>query len=205
MRRFEAGESVVLREVWQGRTWSVRPAISVEDGDEVIAVYTPAHSPALFPRGEDGERLRIPAGEWRLGRAEATDHNVLGLHVPGDEHSVLLVWDEAWSLEFWYINIEKGLERRDYGYDYKDEVLDIVVSPRMESWRWKDEDELEEAVARGVFTAEDAARLRREGERAVRRLLAREPPFDREWEGWRPDPGWGVPPLPDEWLQTADE
>jgi hypothetical protein len=26
--------------------------------------------------------------------------------------------------------------------------------------------------------------------------LRREPPFDREWAEWRPDPGWAIPALP---------
>jgi hypothetical protein len=27
----------------------------------------------------------------------------------------------------------------------------------------------------------------------------REPPFDQEWAGWRPDPGWQEPTLPADW------
>jgi uncharacterized protein len=30
-------------------------------------------------------------------------------------------------------------------------------------------------------------------------VLAGEPPFDRDWQDWRPDPRWPVPELPDGW------
>jgi hypothetical protein len=41
--------------------------------------------------------------------------------------------------------------------------------------------------------------MRADGERAVRRILDREPPFDRDWTTWRPDPSWPVPILPEGW------
>jgi hypothetical protein len=30
-------------------------------------------------------------------------------------------------------------------------------------------------------------------------VLAGEPPFDRDWKDWRPDPGWPFPQLPEGW------
>ena len=56
----------------------------------------------------------------------------------------------------------------------------------MASWRWKDEDELEEALAAGLVTADDAEAFREEGERALEQLLRREVPYDEPWEDWRP-------------------
>jgi hypothetical protein len=50
-----------------------------------------------------------------------------------------------------------------------------------------------------VIPAEDEPRLRADGERAVRRVLDRAPPFDRDWTAWRPDPSWPVPVLPEGW------
>ena len=54
-------------------------------------------------------------------------------------------------------------------------------------------------VRRGVIPAEDEPRMRADGERAVRRILDREPPFDLDWTTWRPDPTWPIPVLPDGW------
>ena len=85
------------------------------------------------------------------------------------------------------------------GFDYMDHVLDVVVDPDRSAWRWKDEDELKEAVERGSFSPDEALAIRAEAERGLTRLLDREPPFDRDWERWRPDPSWVVPQLPPDW------
>jgi hypothetical protein len=63
----------------------------------------------------------------------------------------------------------------------------------------KDADELAECVERGLFTRAEAREIIVEGTRAIRRLEAREEPFDDAWIGWRPDPAWPVPELPPGW------
>jgi hypothetical protein len=77
--------------------------------------------------------------------------------------------------------------------------LDVVIELDRTSWRWKDEDELAEAVGDGLFSAAEAATFRTWGERAIDRILRGDPPFDREWHRWRPDPAWRHPRLPDGW------
>ena len=120
-----------------------------------------------------------------------TDRRILSLHPPGSDHSVHVVWDDSWRLLYWYINLEEDRRRNAKGFDFEEHVLDLVVEPNMKSWRWKDEDELAEAVERGLFSPAQAAGFREEGERAIERLLARRPPYDRPWEDWRPPPAWG--------------
>ena len=83
------------------------------------------------------------------------------------------------------------------GFDTQEHVLDVLIPADRSTWSWKDEDELASAVADGLFTAEEADRFRAAGERAVEQILLREPPFDEDWEGWRPDPAWPTPALPD--------
>ena len=183
MRRFDPGEVIEFREVWEGRTWELREGIIVEDGPELIATFTRPQSPVLTAVGREGERLRIPEAEWTLAEAR-TYHGVLGLHAPGAQHSVLAAFDATGRLEYWYINLESDLERTERGFQYQDHFLDVIVQPGMRSWAWKDEHELAEAVERGLFTPEKAAAIRAEGERAVEWLLARRPPYDRPWEEW---------------------
>ena len=50
-----------------------------------------------------------------------------------------------------------------------------------------------------IFTEEDAEWFRFWGERGVEHVLLREPPFDRDWSGWRPDPAWRDVDLPHGW------
>ncbi|MCH7617219.1 MAG: DUF402 domain-containing protein [Chloroflexi bacterium] len=191
MKRFSPGERIEVREVWNGRAWEIRRPIVVEDAPDVIAVYNAPGSPIRVAAGPDGKRLRLPPPKWSMADASIpSDRRILGLHPPGSDHSVHVVWDESWRLLYWYINLEQDRRRNPRGFDYEEYVLDLVVQPDMASWRWKDEDELAEAVERGLFTPEQAASFRAEGERAIEWLLARRPPYDRPWEDWRPPSDW---------------
>ena len=74
-----------------------------------------------------------------------------------------------------------------------DQALDIVVSPSGE-WRWKDEDELAEAVELGIWTEREAQEIRAEGERVIAAS-----PWPTGWEDWRPPEHWGPLGLPRDW------
>lgn len=191
MSRFQPGERIQIREVWDGRTWEIRQGIIVRDSPDLIALYTPPHSPAQVAVGPDGKRLRLPPDDWELRDASTWDRSVFALHVPGSEHSVLLIRDESWRLLCWYINLESDLVRTAAGFEFVDRFLDVVVEPDMSGWRWKDEEELGEAVRRGLVEPGHAAAFREEGERALEWLMARRPPYDEPWEGWRPPEEWG--------------
>ena len=56
-----------------------------------------------------------------------------------------------------------------------------------------------EVIERGLLDPGDGRRLRAEAQDAVRRIAEREPPFDRDWFGWRPHPAWPPPTLPEGW------
>jgi hypothetical protein len=79
-----------------------------------------------------------------------------------------------------------------------DLALDVIIDADR-SWRWKDEDELETFVARGVFEPDLPQRLRAEALGVVSRLERNEPPFSEPWPEWRPDPSWERPVLPSGW------
>ena len=66
--------------------------------------------------------------------------------------------------------------------------LDIIVSADRSIWYWKDEEEVREALARGIFTAEHVDNLYQQGQHALLALLKNEPPFDANWENWKPSP-----------------
>ena len=191
MHRFEPGEEIDLREVWDGKSWEIRRGVIVRDEPDVVAVYTPGGSPALVATGpEGGERLRLPPPEWVLTEsAVPADRHFLAVHPTGAHHSVLGIWNAGWEMLMWYINLESDLVRTETGFEYEDHFLDVIVRPDMSSWHWKDEDELEEALERHLVTALQASEFRAEGERAVERLLARKPPYDARWEDWRPSAG----------------
>jgi hypothetical protein len=77
--------------------------------------------------------------------------------------------------------------------------LDVRVAPDRSEWSWKDEDELAEAVALGIYTNDDARAFRSTGKRALQHVMDAEPPFDQDWSGWRADPAWPLPELRPGW------
>ena len=177
---------MILRQFFRGRIWNVAPARVVEDGPERTVLW--------FAPG-----TRIPIGGDLFGEWSLDDRHVdvrageLRISRRGDPFSVLLFHHEDGSFRGWYVNLERPQQRQALGFDFEDELLDIWVEPGKEP-ELLDEDELDEAVQRGLFSAERAAQIRDNGAR----VLAN-PPWPTGWEEWQPDPGWQVPSLPPGW------
>jgi hypothetical protein len=175
----------VWRDVHRGRVWRAQACRIVEETPESLALWIPAGAPGKVPAGG----LRIPEAEWEL-ESSSPSQSQLCLARPGRAHSIYLFWQPGGALEHWYVNFEQPLRRTPLGVDTFDEKLDLIVAPDG-SYRWKDEDELEEAAALGLV---DADAVRAEAARVLE-----EWPFPTGWEDWRPDPSWPIPQLPDGW------
>jgi hypothetical protein len=195
---FEPGDHILLREVWRGRVWTARAVIVVEDSPQLIALCIVRGSVWKRPFDSAGMPKRIPADDWIL-RDEFWTADVLRISVPAGRFSILPFHTDRGHFRFWYLNIETPLQRTRLGFDYMDQTLDIIISPELSEWRWKDEEELSQAVAQGLYTQDHAADIRDAGEQALACFLGRKPPFDRRWEDWRPPPEWPVPVLPAGW------
>ena len=165
--------------------WRAQACRVVEETEDLLALWIPAGSPAKVPGGG----LRIPGEEWELVDT-APKREQLCVARRGRRHSVYLFWTDEREVDHWYVNFEQPLRRTALGVDTFDEKLDLIVQPDG-SYRWKDEDELEQAAAAG---SRSPAAVRAEAER----VLA-EWPFPTGWEDWRPDPAWTVPRLPKGW------
>jgi uncharacterized protein len=197
MERWSPGDPIVLREVWRGKVFEARPATVVEDAPEQTTLVIPGGVWCGVPVDEDGAELRLPDRPWRLEIRRRGPVPILSFAWPEAAYSVLR-WPADEGLPVWYVNLQDPLQRTELGFDTTDHALDVIVELDG-TWRWKDEDELEEAADNGLFTADEAAAFRADGNRAVARILDRAPPFDRDWSSWRPDPGWAIPSLPDGW------
>jgi hypothetical protein len=197
MQRFSPGDPIVLRELWDGRVFEARPTLVVQDDPERIALFLPPGVRCAVPVAEDGSDLRVPDRPWRFDVRPRGPQGILSFAWPGIPYAVLL-WTTG-DRPVWYVNLERPLERTPIGFDTVDHALDVLVELDGSSWSWKDEDELAAAIRDGLFTVDEAADFRVWGERARDRILAGEPPFDRDWTGWRPDPAWPIPELPDGW------
>jgi uncharacterized protein DUF402 len=184
------GTIVTLREVWRGRTLAVRPVRVVEDvPHRHLAFYLAPGSRWLNDPRDLGE-VRFRRDAWELS-PEVSDRRVLSFAFADEAYAVLLTWGADERFEGYYVNIQSPLRERDGAFEYTDWFLDARIAPARDAYEWKDEPDLAEAVARGLLGEGDARSIRRAGERAVERVMLREPPFDRDWEAWLPDPTWG--------------
>jgi hypothetical protein len=185
--RWSTGDVVVLREIWEGRVWKVRPWIVVGDAPDELVLFIPPGTPTKVPPGSG-----IPRAEWEL-EDKVWRREALRVTKPGEAHSILLWWEGGRRIDEWYVNLERPLARSRAGFDYLDLELDILCRPDR-SYEWLDEDEFEEAQERGVISPTEAAAVRAEAERVLAAW-----PFPTGWEGFRPDPAWPVPQLPEAW------
>lgn len=198
--RWSPGNAIVLREVWEGRVWTARPATVVRD-DEALMFFVPFGVRWYGPHDDDGRWVNafVDAHHWHIAERTWEGSNILSFAEPGRPHAILAFWDRDWTLLGWYVNAQTPLDRTRIGFDYLDQELDAWIDAETGSWEWKDEDELERSVRAGIWSDADAGRFRLEIETAVQRVLRREPPFDRDWRPWRPDPAWPIPELPPGW------
>jgi hypothetical protein len=198
---FKPGQTVLIREIWQGKVWTARPMVLVQDTVEMLALYWVPGT--LWKRCRNHQGGEVTAFDrkiqnWELHDAIWEGEGTLRLSVPGAKYSVLIFRNTDKTVSNWYINLEYPLTRTDRGFDYMDQILDIIVEPDLKTWYWKDEDEFQEAQELGLISPQEARALRAEGEKALKLLQSGKSIFNG-WEHWKPDPSWKVPVLPDGW------
>lgn len=201
------GETIVHQEFWRGRLWAARPLIVVEDTPERLLLWLPqgtVRKVPCTPPGRDDPPVRrdrvianLDRADWVLGD-HVWDVSCLWLLRPGDWHAVWTTWVGEGQHLGWYVNLQAPLRRTAIGIEAMDLMLDVVVEPDR-TWRWKDDDEFDEILERGIFDAATGARVRQEAHDAIRRVEAGDAPFREPWPSWRPDAGWSLPVLPDGW------
>ena len=195
-----------MREVYAGRIWAARPMTVVRDTEELIAVHMAVGTPWKRPLSIDrGERLRLQADDWALADDVWVGNEVLHLVTPGAAHALLVCWAGAErAFAGWYVNFQEPLRRTTIGFDYLDQALDLVVEPDL-SWRWKDEDEFEEAQRLGILSPAEARAVRDEAQRVVASIEHRQFPFDSDWPRWTPDRSWPIPTFPVGWEEVRPQ
>ena len=214
LARWKPGAQILQQEMWGGRVGAIRPVTVVEDMPERLALYSHPNTRIVSCGVEDrrsielSERIDLYLEMLEPGVAEfheevSPNQHVLTLTPAESWHSVWLFWTADWRFRFWYVNFQSPVQRIAEGIQTHDYALDIVVRPDL-SWEWKDVDEFEELTSRGFFTDEQAASVRAEADRIVTVIESGGPPFRDGWEGWRPDPSWPVPCLPDYWIGSSD-
>jgi hypothetical protein len=197
------GDVILFRGVGQMGIWYALPVLVVRDTPELVALYWPAGTQGKWRMKPSGAKVTpqdVFSAPMELLDRIWTSTDVLMLITPGAAHAVYLMREAGWKNHLcWYINLQDPIRRTPIGFDTLDHMLDVVFSPDRSSWRWKDEEQLEDAVALGLITPAQAAQIRQEGERVIRRIQENQPPFCDGWEQWTPPAGWGAPQLQPGW------
>jgi hypothetical protein len=201
--RWKPGDIVVWRKVEDGSVeWAV-PHRIVQDEADLVAMYLPVGAELVYPEGpRHGPRGRnLDRERWDGRLATRTWHSfpVLKLYRPGDAHSVWMFRSEG-ELLAWYVNFEEPWRRCHVGFESRDHMVDLVVTPDLGSWEWKDLDEYEWWKSARAIPETQVEAIEREREAVLGRLERGDWPT--EWSSWTPPEDWTVPGLPDGWDRT---
>jgi uncharacterized protein len=191
-------EQLLFRFVWPQKVFAAMPTTLVERSADRVVLWLAPGTPVTWPPGFHLTIPELAAGDWTHVERRWYGGGRLLIAERGTPYSIYVMWDEVGELQAWYVNLEDPWRETRLGFDTTDHLLDVWIDPDR-SWRWKDEDHLEEAVEIGLFSAEQASRFRAAGEHALERVEAWSAPFNEGWEDWRPDPSWPVPELPEGW------
>jgi len=194
------GTTILYRETWKGKVWTVRPVRVVQDTPDLIALYLAPNSLWKVPVEPRSRYFGyFQTGEWELMDKTWPYGDTLFLIIPGEAHAVHAMWGKE-NREFvgYYINLQEPIRRFPLGFDFMDQILDIWVNVDL-SWHWKDQDSFERYVQAGRYTKEKARAIRAVGERVIQSIEAKIPPFDGRWADWLPPEEWKIPDLLEGW------
>ncbi len=203
MKLFKPGDSILIREIRQGKVWSAKPMIVVEDKPELLAFYLLPGTQWKIPRRLDGSPVGVLANEdWQLCDRIWQGQGLLILAIPGESFAVYILWEgDNFTLKGWYINLQQPYRRTSLGFDTLDHLLDVVVNPDRSEWQWKDLSQLEEALSLGIISPSHFKQVCETGKKALGFLQMRKPPFNEVWLEWRPNSSWLIPTLPENWMK----
>ncbi|WP_406326038.1 DUF402 domain-containing protein [Streptomyces niveus] len=214
MGSFGTGQTVVRRDVHRsGRVWSELALRVVADTGEALVTACPpgaqARWPALYAqaRGEGDRSVRTEAfdamasGRWELTGAVWQETDLLLWKPPTAWFSVnaFFVPDgDGRRLRNWYVNFEHPTRRTEAGFDTLDLTVDLVVTPDLTRWEWKDEDEYAHVRRLGIVsdTEHRAVEAARGEVLAMLAELSGVFAQAQRWSSWRWEPAWPTPCLP---------
>jgi hypothetical protein len=182
---------------------NVRPMTVVRDDEDGLVAWLAPGTPVIKPVLVDGREMRHagPEGMFTEDRVLKLDiwhgTGILKVAPTGKPWSVWHFWSEDDTFLGWYVNLEaehaRDIEaKRTVSKDY---VLDLWINPDR-TIEWKDEDELEGAVAAGRYTQAEADRIIADAHAAIQDIEAWTTPFSDNWKDWRPDPHLRLPEAP---------
>jgi predicted RNA-binding protein associated with RNAse of E/G family len=174
----ESGNALVLfRYIWQGRVRGAYPTALVERTSSRIVLVKPEGSPYIRP-GPAPNSSKLD-GSWDVIERVADWHSMI-VYDFGAWYSTWLMWDSSGVFGGWYVDFHVPWRESELGYDTTSLAVDIAVDTGGD-WSWKDREELDDLVDRGVVADTDRAMALRESERAIDDIENRRGIFSDEW------------------------
>ncbi|MEQ7129285.1 DUF402 domain-containing protein [Actinopolymorpha sp. B11F2] len=211
---FGTGTTVTRRDALRGKVLSAVPCRAICDTGHLLALARWPGVEGLWEAtwiewlrtGDNAYRSRLidnlATGDWRLAPWTWRDTTKLDLLMPGMYFSVSLFFVGAEQPNGWYVDFVRPYRRTPIGIDTFDLLLDLVIDLDL-SFRWKDEEEYNQARRLGVITDTDHRRVEQAREQVIALLKERAGPFEDRWLGWQRDPSWALPILPVDTLTLA--
>ena len=202
MRYIEPGTTIARRSVDRQKhvVQTAIPSIVVRSDQRSIVLFMSPGTQLKLRTGRYGGPRGRMLLEWDGGYADRIwrETNVLMLHRFGDAHSFWLARDDATArLAWWYVNLEEPWRETAIG-STRATTSSTVMRVRMVNGIGRTRTSSHGRSSK-AWSRPPEAELLAEGERALERFRRHDPPLDRPWLDFRPDPGWTIPVLPDGW------
>jgi hypothetical protein len=146
--------------MFDGRVWAARPLHLLSVDDSMLVAHLAQGSTWLCPKRLDGSPHRVPEDPWTLLSGPWPHDNLWFVPhgAPFAVHTIRPGPDA--DLLGWYVNVQEPIRATAAGFDYLDHTLDVIVTPDLSACELKDEDELAVGRERGLYTADEAERIR---------------------------------------------
>lgn len=208
-RPFNPGDRLLITEQWHGHLWSAQPHRYVSGSATEHITYVPSGTNWACATNRDmpeaagltREQRKLEALASLRYRSSLTPSPISTLHFFTEDtwSRINLGWTPEGQFTGWYVNFELPPLVTETGIVTKDLVLDLTIDPAGTP-DWKDLEDFDIAVDRGVLGANLRPVLLAEGDRVLDQLSNRSGPFADSWPEWQPPAGWGPIDLPEDHL-----
>jgi len=202
---WQPGDVISWRGIYRERIWHVQPTILVKDNvQEVVTTLLPGTeciAEETYPKGKKNGQRRwyFMNRDWQLAKYTWQTNRLLLIFEPEKYYSTILFWNhQRDDFLCYYINFQLPCKRNRCALDTLDLDLDLIVNPDF-THEWKDLDDYENAINHGVISSDWAKEIDAARNDVLKRIEARQYPFDGSWLHWKPNPIWLPPTLPEDW------
>ena len=142
------------------------------------------------PVGHDGTPLRIPTEDWTLAGRAASDTRVLSFAFPDTPYAVILGFDSDGAAAELLHQPPDPARALPGGVRHGEHLLDVTIPPIGPAGRGRTRTSSRRPSSAGCSPTRTPPGSGTGASGRWSTCLLREPPFDRDWSDWRPDPAW---------------